>query len=129
MGDGMVTHRLGTHFHIHAGIELVTNRNRSIDELAVMACHLRLNLLGILDFKTRIIPDQCANVAHLTAGFSIKRRRIEYDDTALACLNFFHRCPVTIQGHDSTCLFQPFVTDELRFFTVIFQSGRHLEFA
>lgn len=93
MGYRVVPHRLGTHFHIHATVELVTDRYRSIDELAVMAGHVGLNFLGIFNIETHSVTDQCTDVTHLTAGLGIKRCRIQNNHAILAGLYFVNGVP------------------------------------
>ena len=126
----MVAHGLGTALGIDTRGQHIADRDRALDDAAVVAKHRRLHLDRVIDDHVRGRVAQLAGVADLTARFGIERRVVEHDHCIVTGLRAGHRRAVEVDGGDARAIAREFVVAvELRRSTDVFEALRHLEFS
>ena len=95
----------------------------------MVAKHIGLDFLGVIDREHGATCGDAALVADLAATLCVKRCGVEHDHTALPGVQHRHGHAIGVQRHHFGGFFQQLVAGKGIAFTAVFQCTIHLELA
>ena len=125
----VVAHARGAQRGIHVGRHGITHLERTGLQHAVVAIHIGLDLLRVAHFKHRRVIEDGAFVAHLAAGFGVKRCGVEHNHAVLTCIQGLSPRSVCVERYDFGSLREAVVAHEVIAVAGVLQRLVHLEFA
>ena len=126
----VVAHSGRTGCFIHLGHNGVTHLEGALSERAVVAKHIRFDLLGVFHCKQHAMGCQSAFIAHLAPAFAVKRRGAQHHHALLTCLKRRHRRASCVERNDGGALCgQAVVAHKVIALAGVIQCFVHLELA
>ncbi len=117
------------HGHVDLGGDAVADLERARRQRAVVAEHVGLDLLRVVDLEVAPCRWISALVADLAAALGVERRGVEHHDAVLPRFQLVHRRAVGVERDDLGRLFQLLVAGEHVADARVLQRVVHLELA